>query len=361
MRQLQEYHHFKKDKIDAKDCISLVERYVVDLLLNSDLPDSKRDSSICWELKHQSNTAQFARILALKRGLPVDICAVGLLFHDINSIVHGKYKNHAREGTPIAMDIIEEIGDFTGEELDQIKRIIRNHSDKHKWTDDPFQEIGKDADVLDCFLYDGAFDYYLGHKPLPIFKEYLKRAKKVWKELGIPEDPRFHLLDEYGESWFQKMQNLETKSMRDLLAILLQLSDFDDESIWCPPPFTIFVEDENTKLYTNAKSWRKYVEGLDRTVSVPDKPDKIEMIGSIIKETTVKKSTEEASDRLSSSSIRRYISSTNFDEATNLLLKDRKSSNSLRFALLFWPIVGIYESLSGDHLVKRFDELGINI
>ena len=96
------------------------------------------------------------------------------MLHDIYSIIHGKYKDHAHLGTPLAMDLLQEIGGFADAELDQIHRLIYNHSDKHIWTDDPFQEFGKDVDVLDCFLYEGAFDFYLGNKPLSVFTGYLE-------------------------------------------------------------------------------------------------------------------------------------------------------------------------------------------
>jgi len=131
----------------------------------------------------------------LKRHLPIEVCLIGLIYHDVYSAYSGKYKEHARRSAELTKEILTTIGGFSGEELDQIWRIIYHHSDKHIWTDDPFQEFGKDVDVLDCFLYEGDFDYYLGNKPLPVFKEYLRRAKRVWAELEVPVDKRFNLLD----------------------------------------------------------------------------------------------------------------------------------------------------------------------
>jgi hypothetical protein len=63
--------------------------------------------------------------------------------------------------------------------------------------------------VLDCFLYEGAYDYYLAHKPLSMFREYVCRAKRVWAELGIPQDPRFQVLDGYRVPWFSSLVTLE--------------------------------------------------------------------------------------------------------------------------------------------------------
>lgn len=343
MRRLKEYHHFKEELIDSKDRVAKCERYVVDLLLLSSLPDSERESSACWELKHQATTLQFAKILALKRGLPIDLCTVGLMLHDVHSIVNGKYKEHAHSGTKIATQILDKIGGFTEEEKDQITRIIHNHSDKHIWTDDPFQEIGKDVDVLDCFLYEGAFDYYLGNKPLSIFKHYLKRAKKVWKELEIPPDPRFELLDDYGPNWFELMKKMSLDQMNDYLAVVLRISALEEplndthKKISCPPPFAVLVENNRDaegspkptsfSIYGNKKNWRNYL-------NLPI----VKICWDALAKTTTKHTRTEASK----------------------ILIQRRGSHE-KYALLFWPLIEIYELLLGEHLIARFTELGIEM
>jgi len=362
MRLIKGYHHFRKKEIDPKDYMAKCERYIVDLLLTSKLPDSERDSSICWELKHQASTLQFARILALKRGLPVDICAVGLLFHDINSVIYGKYQDHAHLGTPIVMKILRKLDGFSDEEMDQIARIIYNHSDKHVWTKDPFQEIGKDIDVLDCFLYKGAFDYYLGNKPLPILKDYLKRAKNVWKELGLPPDSRFNLLDDYGPSWFQHIQTLHSNLTRDILAILLELSNFREDIGICLPPFCIVMEDKSSTFYANQQSWTNYIRGLASQTkgSIPNEKSKV--FYSIIDKTLQKKSNYKTIDQIHSLVNEGIISDENFQEATNILFGSQNSSNNVQeHASLFWPLIDIYELLSGKKMIKRLEELGVEL
>lgn len=360
MRLLEEYHHFRKEKIDPNDRMAKCERYVVDLLLTSKVPDPERDSSICWELKHQATTLQLARILALKRRLPVDICAVGLLFHDINSIVHGKYRSHAHSGTPIAMSILRKLGGFSEKELDQIARIIRNHSDKHIWTEDSFQEIGKDVDVLDCFLYEGAFDYYLGNKPLPVFKEYLRRAKNVWKELGLPPDPRFNLLDGYGPSWFQHIQTLQLESMTDLLAVLLEFSDFRKDVGVYPPPFCIFMKSNEGEFYASQRRWITYLRELTQEES-PICSGKSKTLPLILNELLKENSDVKATDQCHSLVKQGVISRENFDKATNILVGDQNSSDLRSYAFLFWPLIDIYESLHGEGLIKRLEGLGVRL
>jgi len=361
MKPLREYHHFKRELIDPSDRIAKCERYVTDLLLTSDLPDSERDSSICWELKHQASTLQFAKVLAMKRGLPINVCVVGLMLHDINSIVHGKYERHAHLGTSIAAEILRKLGGFSEDELDQISRIIYNHSDKHIWTDDPFQEIGKDVDVLDCLLYEGAFDYYLGNKPLPVFKEYLRRAKRVWEELGLPTDPRFNLLDDYGPSWFQLLQTFQHEQMKGILAILLELSSFKKEQDVCPPPFCILMKDGGDKFYASRQRWLDYVESLGNQSGDLKSDKRLKGFHSVLSEFLKKKPNYELVNQCYSFVMERLISENNSTEATNIMVSIKNSRAPQARALLFWPLIDIYESLSGKTMEKRLEELGIKL
>lgn len=263
MELLKNYHHYKKEMIDPSDRVARCERYVVDLLLDSKLPDSQRESSIAFELKHHTGVTQFARILARKRGLPIDVCSVGALFHDIYVIVNGKYKDHAHLGAPIARKILEEIGGYTDDEISQIECIIYNHSDKHIWSDDPFQEIGKDADILDCFLIPNPLPEYLLTKPLPILYHYLNRTKNVWKELGIPEDPGFEILDNYSPSWFSLLMNSNRGTIEALLSILLELSQLGKTERIFPPALCITFEQDHFSFYTNHENWSGYVGKLE--------------------------------------------------------------------------------------------------
>ena len=187
------------------------------MLLTSPVKDAQRDSSICFELKHSSAVTQFARLLAHKRELPVDVCAAGALLHDIYVITSGSYTDHAHRGVPIARAMLARVGGFSAVEIDEAERIVGHHSDKHIFSADPFVEFGKDVDVLDAFLYPGAFDWYLGNKPLPIFRHYLSRAAAVWTDLGLVPDSRFHLLDDYDGGWLAASCDLPATDLRGLL------------------------------------------------------------------------------------------------------------------------------------------------
>jgi hypothetical protein len=182
------YHHYRPELIEADDRVARLELHMLNLLLNTNVGDEERESSIAFELKHHHSTAQFARALARKRNLDIEICTAGALLHDVFVIVTGKYKNHARAGEPYAREILVQLGGWSAQDIEQIVKIIVNHSDKHIFTNDPYIEFGKDVDILDCFLYPRALPWYKANKP----KEYFLRARAVFAEMGIP----FKELDE---------------------------------------------------------------------------------------------------------------------------------------------------------------------
>ena len=55
--------------------------------------------------------------------------------------------------------------------------------------------MAKDADTLDCFLYDNVDGYYTGNKPPKVAKEYFRRIIKLRKEMGMRPVKRYiHLI-----------------------------------------------------------------------------------------------------------------------------------------------------------------------
>ncbi|MDP2649640.1 MAG: HD domain-containing protein [bacterium] len=184
--KLKDFHHFKGDDLSR---FEKVERKVIELIMASSIPDSKREDSKIFELKHAAGCTQIARILAQKRKLNIEIADIAATLHDIYVIISGKYKDHAKLGAPIAEKILREIGGFSEKEIATVTQAIAHHSEKEIYSDDPYIELVKDVDVFDCSLYKGAEGYYKIHKPEYIFKEYVNRIKKVRKELGlIPEE-----------------------------------------------------------------------------------------------------------------------------------------------------------------------------
>lgn len=276
MNIIKDYHHYKKELVDKNDRVSRCEIYVMELILNSNLKESERESSKIFELKHHHSTAQLARILARKRNLPIDICTIGALIHDIYVIKTGKYKNHAHAGAEMVNDILDNIGNFTDEERKQIYKIVYNHSDKDTWSKDPFEELGKDADVLDCFLYPDCFEYYLKNKPLKIGYQYIIRAKKIWDELNIPQDKEFSVLDNYNENWLDLNFEVDEQKLVEIL------------NNKTAPTFCFYKKDNKYQIYTNKINWNnidnknKKNKNIDNLLKLANKSDNIILVWSAI-------------------------------------------------------------------------------
>lgn len=176
------YHHFIGEGLSRAEKIQV---WVVDQLLNSRVPNEKRESSIQWELKHSSGVIQLARILAQKRGVDEELAVVAAALHDIHVILEGDYTEHAAKGAEIAKNFLVKSNDFSVNEVDKICQAIAKHSEKQIYSNDPLVELIKDADCLDCFLYTA--DGY-DEKPKNILKHYYSRIINIRHELGLPDE-----------------------------------------------------------------------------------------------------------------------------------------------------------------------------
>ncbi len=185
---VKDFHHFKGKELSRSE---KMQRRVTELILESKIPDEQRENSIIWELKHSAGCVQIGRILAQKRGLDIELAEIACVLHDIYPIVEGKYGGHAKKGAEIARKMLEESGDFSEEEIGLISEAVASHSDKQIYTDKPYAELVKDADVFDCSLYENANGFYVLHKPKDIYGEYVKRIRNVRKEIGLNEDDFF--------------------------------------------------------------------------------------------------------------------------------------------------------------------------
>src|SRR3989344_903666 len=186
------YSHFQGNTLTRTE---FMERVTIEEILKSKMPDSKRAWGKVFELKHASAVAQIGRILAQKRGLDTDLAAVICTMHDIYVFGTGRTTDHAHKGAPIAEKLLRKTKKFTEAEIKLIRGAIYNHSDKHVISKNPYHELVKDADVLDCGLYDGVHDAYVYEKPRALCKKYFKRIKNVRAELLLPKDPKWDSLD----------------------------------------------------------------------------------------------------------------------------------------------------------------------
>lgn len=146
------------------------------------LSDEGRDLPLLWNVMHMYSSLQLAKLLALRRGIDMEVAAIAAALHDIAVIVTKKRENHAEKADKYVRDVIERYNNgpwtehpkITKEEEDMIVNAIIKHSDKETYSDDSFVEFLKDIDSLDRYLHgvktEGA---------------YLERCTRVLNELGI--------------------------------------------------------------------------------------------------------------------------------------------------------------------------------
>lgn len=199
------YHHFKGPNVTRAE---LIERTMIEIILKSKMPDADRSWGKVFELKHTSAVAQMGRILAQKRGLDSTLAAISCAMHDIHVFTTGRATDHAHKGAVLAKKFLEKTKRFTPAEIKLICNAIYEHSDKHVVSKNPYAELVKDADVLDCGLYDGVHDAYIYEKSAANCRKYFDRIKKVRKELGLPPDPKWDSLEyvEQAKGYTKKLQ-----------------------------------------------------------------------------------------------------------------------------------------------------------
>jgi uncharacterized protein len=138
--------------------------------------NSNLDERHCG-LVHLYGVSSISSLLALKRRLNVELCAVSGMLHDIVTYKTGNSLEHSKLGSIEARKILNEAKCFNEEEINVICKAIYNHSDKHK-IDDTYDEVLKDADVLQHYLYN---------TNLKIFEKDKNRLSILLKEVGINE------------------------------------------------------------------------------------------------------------------------------------------------------------------------------
>ena len=102
---------------------------------------------------HLYGVASTCALLALKRGLDPQICAVAGMLHDIASYKTGDQTNHAQRGALEAEEILRRVGEFSQKEIAEVCLAISKHSAKAE-KDGELAELLKDADVLQHYLYN---------------------------------------------------------------------------------------------------------------------------------------------------------------------------------------------------------------
>jgi uncharacterized protein len=147
-------------------------REVVDNIL---MEQTNLEERRCGYYVHLYGVSSTCSLLALKRGVNIELCAISGMLHDISSYKTGDSTEHAKLGSIEARKILNEIKCFSQEEIDIICNSIFSHSNK-QGIGNAYDEILKDADVLQHYLYNTNFLINENEKD---------RLDILLKELGI--------------------------------------------------------------------------------------------------------------------------------------------------------------------------------
>jgi len=147
-----------------------VQRIVDSILMEQSNLEERRCGFV-----HLYGVSSICSLLALKRGLNAELCAIAGMLHDISSYKIGYSVDHSKLGSIEARKILNETNYFNEKEINIICKAISNHSDKHN-VDSVYDEILKDADVLQHYLYNTS---------LKIEEKEKNRLNDLFKELGI--------------------------------------------------------------------------------------------------------------------------------------------------------------------------------
>lgn len=154
------------------DRLEKIREIINDILIKNSNIDERYSGFV-----HLYGVSSFSGMLALKRGLNSELCAVAGMLHDIASYKTGNSFEHAKLGSIEARKILSEAKSFSEDEINIICTAIYNHSDKDK-IDGIYDEVLKDADVLQHYLYN---------TNLKIFEKDKNRLNILLKEIGIEQ------------------------------------------------------------------------------------------------------------------------------------------------------------------------------
>jgi len=111
---------------------------------------------------HLYGVSLTATLLARTRGLDEELSGVAGMLHDLVTYESGDPTDHGPRSAVRAGELLRELGTFSEQEIVLIQSAIAHHSDKAT-VHGRFEELLKDADVLQHDLYNPALDPQLSH------------------------------------------------------------------------------------------------------------------------------------------------------------------------------------------------------
>ena len=127
---------------------------------------------------HLYGVSEFAAVLAIRRGIDRELAAVSGMLHDIYVYRTGIGALHDQNAAEEIRPIIRDMGVFDEDEQATIVSAVFHHSDKVH-VHGPYDELLKDADVLQHYLYNPSF---------PVEPKRAARLRAILEELGLPCD-----------------------------------------------------------------------------------------------------------------------------------------------------------------------------
>ncbi len=159
------------------DRILMVRQYV-DRMIHNIASEEERSNAYI----HTYGVAQCCSMIAVKRGLNPELAHISGLLHDNYRYFSGSSLCHAISGAEMARPAIRDMHIFTNEEKEIILSAIFYHSNKAEINDE-YDEVLKDADVLQPYLNDAGFRAY---------DSFIPRLNKVLEEFGITASPAIY-------------------------------------------------------------------------------------------------------------------------------------------------------------------------
>ena len=127
-------------------------RNEIDKLISRDNYDKLR-----MYISHMYGVARFCTLLAIKRNMNIELATTCGMLHDIYYMTGGNADdNHAVNGAKQAETILKGTSAYSDEEIKIITIAISRHSDKGT-VHEPYDELLKDADVMDHCFYNADF------------------------------------------------------------------------------------------------------------------------------------------------------------------------------------------------------------
>ena len=145
-------------------------RSEIDKLLSKEDTDKLR-----IYISHMYGVGRFCTLLAIKRKMNMELATTCGMLHDIYYMTGGTSDNHAAKGAEQAEIIMKALNLYSDNEVKTVITAISKHS--HKETvDGPYDELLKDADVMDHCFYNADF---------PVADWEMDRYKSLLNEFGL--------------------------------------------------------------------------------------------------------------------------------------------------------------------------------